>query len=69
MDSGVLVAVLGFLGTCVGSLAGTFGGMKLYAYRLEVLEKRMDKTEKRVDDMEKQQIVVVEQINVMKGKK
>lgn len=39
MDSTIIVAVLSFLGT----VAGSFGGMKLMSYRIEQLEKRVDK--------------------------
>lgn len=69
MSNEMLIALLGFLGTLIGSLTGTFGGMKLYAYRIDVLEKRAEKLEQRVDDVEKQQIVVVQEIKVMKEHK
>jgi TolA-binding protein len=39
MTETVIVAVLGFLGTAVGS----FSGMKLMSYRIEQLEKKVDK--------------------------
>ena len=35
----IIIAVLGF----AGSLAGSFGGMKLMSYRIEQLEKKVDK--------------------------
>ena len=31
------------IASCVGSLAGSFGGVKLIAYRVEQLEKKVDK--------------------------
>lgn len=37
--SNVLVAGVGFAGTCVGS----WGGLKLMSYRIEQLEKKVDK--------------------------
>lgn len=63
MSNEILIALLGFGGTLIGSLTGTFGGMKLYAYRLEILEKRADKIEERVDDLEKDAIVIREKVN------
>jgi len=39
MTNEVLVGVLSFAGT----LAGSFGGMKLMSYRIEQLEKKVDK--------------------------
>lgn len=35
----IIIAALG----CAGSLAGSFGGMKLISYRIEQLEKKVDK--------------------------
>lgn len=39
MSDTIIVAVLSLLGT----LGGSFGGMKLMSYRIEQLEKRVDK--------------------------
>lgn len=39
MIGNIIVAVLSFLGTCIGSLAG----IKLIKYRIEQLEKKVDK--------------------------
>lgn len=39
MIGSIIVAVLSFLGTCIGSLAG----IKLIKYRIEQLEKKVDK--------------------------
>lgn len=39
MDKEILIAVLSFAGTAVGS----FGGMKLMGYRIEQLEKKVEK--------------------------
>ena len=54
----LLVAVLSFLGTCLGS----WGGLKLMSYRIEQLEKKVEKhnsviervfkLEQKVSDME-----------------
>lgn len=39
MDNEILIAVLSFAGTALGS----FGGMRLMSYRIEQLEKKVDK--------------------------
>ena len=54
----LLIAVLSFLGTCLGS----WGGLKLMSYRIEQLEKKVEKhnsviervfkLEQKVSDME-----------------
>ena len=54
----ILIAVLSFLGTCLGS----WGGLKLMSYRIEQLEKKVEKhnsviervfkLEQKVSDME-----------------
>ena len=58
MQGELLVAVLSFLGTCLGS----WGGLKLMSYRIEQLEKKVEKhnsviervfkLEQKVSDME-----------------
>lgn len=52
----ILVALLGFAGTMIGS----FGGMKLMSYRIEQLEKKVDKHNHFAERMP----VVEEQIKV-----
>lgn len=39
MSDEILIAILSFAGTAVGS----FGGMRLMSYRIEQLEKKVDK--------------------------
>lgn len=61
MDSTIIVAVLSFLGT----VAGSFGGMKLMSYRIEQLEKRVDKHNnviERVYNLERQNAIQDERI-------
>ncbi|MGN1111492.1 MAG: hypothetical protein ACI4QY_07540 [Oscillospiraceae bacterium] len=41
MDNNIIVAVLGFAGTLVGTFTGILTSAKLTAYRLEQLEKRV----------------------------
>ena len=58
MQGEILIAVLSFLGTCLGS----GGGLKLMSYRIEQLEKKVEKhnsviervfkLEQKVSDME-----------------
>lgn len=59
----ILVAILSFAGTLVGS----FGGMKLMTYRIEQLEKRVDKHNnviERVFRLEESEAVINEKISV-----
>lgn len=39
MQSEIIIAILSFIGT----MAGSFSGMKLMSYRIEQLEKKVDK--------------------------
>lgn len=58
MQGEILISVLSFLGTCLGS----WGGLKLMSYRIEQLEKKVEKhnsviervfkLEQKVSDME-----------------
>ena len=43
MSNEVLIAILSFAGTCIGSLAGILAANKLVNYRLTQLEKKVDK--------------------------
>ena len=43
MDNGVLVALLGFAGTLLGSLLGVVAAQKLTQYRLAQLEEKVSK--------------------------
>lgn len=43
MDNTVLVALLSFSGTLIGSLFGVLASAKLTNYRIEQLEKKVDK--------------------------
>ncbi len=57
MNSEILIAILSFAGTLVGS----FGGMKLMSYRIEQLEKKVDKHNHFAERMP----VVEEQLKVV----
>ena len=56
MDT-IIVALISFAGTCVGS----WGGLKLMSYRIEQLEKKVDKHNHFAERMP----VVEEQIKVI----
>ena len=43
MDSTIIVAILGFLGTILGSGLGVIASSKLTNFRIEQLEKKVDK--------------------------
>lgn len=43
MNDEVIVALLGFAGTIIGSFTGIIASSKLTNYRLEQLEKKVDK--------------------------
>lgn len=65
--STVIVGLLSLLGTILGS----FGGMKLMTYRIEQLEKRVDKHNhviERTYDLEQCGAVVKEQIKVINNR-
>lgn len=51
MSEVVIVAIIGFLGTAVGSIAGILTSSKLTAYRLERLEKKVEKHNNLVERM------------------
>ena len=57
MRGEILIAVLSFLGTCLGS----WGGLKLMSYRIEQLEKKVEKHNNFAGRMP----VVEEQIKVI----
>lgn len=42
MDSTVAIAVISFVGTCVGSVGGILTANKLVEYRLKQLEKKVE---------------------------
>lgn len=61
------VAVLAFLGTVVGSIAGILTANKLTNYRIEQLEKKVDKHNsviERMYDLESREEILEEKIKV-----
>ena len=49
MDNAVLVALLGFAGTLLGSLFGILAAQKLTQYRLAQLEEKVNKHNNLID--------------------
>ncbi len=67
MNNTIIVSVLSFLGTVIGS----FGGMRLMSYRIEQLEKRVDKHNnviERTYQLEMQNAVQDERITELERK-
>lgn len=69
MDNTVLIAILSFVGTLIGSLAGILTANKLTNYRIEQLEKKVEKHNnviERVYKLEKYEAVMQEEIEHLK---
>lgn len=49
MNDEILVALLGFLGTLIGSVLGILAANKLTNYRIEQLEKKVEKHNKVIE--------------------
>lgn len=67
MSETIIVALLGFAGTLVGSLCGVLTANKLTNYRIEQLEKKVEKHNNVIDrvyKLEKQNAVEDEEIKV-----
>lgn len=67
MSENIIIAVLSFVGTLFGSLAGIFATSKLSNYRIEQLEKKVDKHNNLIErtySIEKRLDVQEEKIDV-----
>lgn len=67
MPTEIMVALIGLLGSGVGSLTGVLVSAKLTSYRLEQLEKKVDKHNtviERTYKLEETEAVMQEQIRV-----
>ena len=65
MAQAIIVAIIGFLGTAVGSVAGCMQAAKLTTYRLEQLEKKVElhnNVIKRTYELEKKDALIEEKI-------
>jgi hypothetical protein len=51
MPTEVIVAIVTFLGTCVGTLGGILVTNKIITYRIEQLEKKVDKHNNVIERM------------------
>lgn len=49
MSQEIVVALLAFLGTCVGTLGGILAASRLVNYRIEQLEKKVEKHNSMVE--------------------
>lgn len=65
MTEGIIIAVIGFLGTIVGSAIGVITSSKLINYRLEQLEQKVNKHNNLIErtyELERKESVVEEHI-------
>lgn len=70
MSTELIVALLSFLGTIIGSVIGILAANKLTNYRIEQLEKKVEKHNNLVErmyDVEKRIAVDEEEIDHLKG--
>ena len=70
MSDVVIVAFISLIGTLIGTLGGIWVSSKLTNYRIEQLEKRVEKHNnviERVYKLEKQEAVMTEEIEHLKG--
>lgn len=67
MDNTILIALLSFVGTLIGTFGGIVTSNKLTNYRIEQLEKRVEKHNnviERVFELEKDKAVFEEEMKV-----
>ena len=70
MSDTVIIAILSFVGTLLGSIFGILAANKLTTYRIEQLEKKVEKHNnviERVFNIEKKLAVTGEEIEHLKG--
>lgn len=70
MDSSVVIAVISFVGTCVGSIGGILATAKLTNYRLSQLEQKVNAHNNlitRTYELEKNMGIAFEQIKEEKA--
>ena len=67
MSEQIILALLSFAGTLIGTLAGIFATSRLSNYRIEQLEKKVDKHNNVIDrvyHLETREAVIGEEIKV-----
>lgn len=72
MDSTVIVAIFGFLGTCIGTIGGILASSKLTNFRLSELEEKVKKHNNIVERtyiLEGQVVEIQHDIRDLKGVK
>lgn len=66
MTEGIIIAIIGFLGTIVGSAIGVITSSKLVNYRLQQLEEKVNKHNNLIErtyELERKESVVEEHIH------
>ena len=69
MTEVIIVALISFVGTLIGTFGGIVTSNKLTTYRIEQLEKKVEKHKnviERVFELEKQEAVIEEEIEHLK---
>lgn len=67
MDNTIVIALISFLGTLIGTFGGILTSNKLTTYRIEQLEKKVEKHNgviERVYELEKEKAVFEEDLKV-----
>lgn len=67
MDSTIIIALISFAGTLLGTFGGIVTSNKLTTYRIEQLEKKVEKHNnviERVHELEKEKAVFEEELKV-----
>ena len=70
MDSSIVIAIISFVGTCVGSISGILATAKLTNYRLSQLEQKVNAHNNlitRTYELEKNMGIAFEQIKKEKA--
>lgn len=71
MDSTIIVALVSFAGTVIGTLGGIIAANKLVSYRLEQLEKKVDLHNNAVERLfrvEEKVVSIEDKIEYLHGK-
>lgn len=69
MDNTIVVAIISFIGTLIGTFGGIITSNKLTNYRIEQLEKKVEKHNKVIDrvySLEKGEALIEQEIEELK---